>query len=745
MARGDNELFCRCAAGFEGILAEELVRLGMRRVRAQVGGVCCFGTQAMAYRACLWSRVATRVQLVLARVGCADQDELYRGVLDIPWEGQVLRGATIAVSAHGTNEALRNTAFTALKVKDAICDRLRTVWGARPDVDPKDPDLSVNVAIHPKKATVYLNLSGPSLHMRGYRLEGVQSEAPLKETLAASLLMVAGWHQSVEAGHALVDPMCGSGTLAIEAALMLANVAPGTLRTRWGFDGWAKHDAGIWESVCRAAGEARVADPPHGLIVAGDIDPEVVELARANALRAGVLDLIDSYVDDAANLRRHLRGVTRRAASGVLVVNPPYGERLGSASELPAVRAALSSAVDALPLGWGLALISPDEGIETALGRTPETTLDCYNGPIEVSIRTFDLDRMEPRRTQVVSLTGKTIPVRVAQEQSAQFASRLRKVARERLRWARREGVTCLRLFDADLPDYAFSLDLYEGEADGKSGRLAIIEEYARPSSLDRHLAGRRLTDAQAIAAAILDLDEADVIVVSAGKRSSHQKVRPTLPLTVHEGDLVYPIDLLAHPDSGLPLDMRGLRGHVAQIARGGRVACIGGMSCAVAVAAASCGARSVAVQEAFRDRKQMLEHMFAVNGLDARRLRIDLTDAWSWLEGETHARHGYDLVCMAPPRTFTGAKGFSFEFGRDHVSLVRKAMKVVDDSGALILAFRGPGVELDRKGIEGVGLVVEDLTASVAQPDFTRSRTPLFCYRIRRARAGGGTRRKRR
>lgn len=180
MSKPDNstEYFARCAGGFEQVLADELRGLRMRRVRPLKGGVAFFGELADGYRACLWSRVATRIQLVLARVDAADADELYQAAADLAWEQHVRPGATIAVDAHGRNDHLVNSRFVALKVKDAICDRLRTARGARPDVDPRDPDLAIDVALHQQRATLYLNLSGASLHRRGYRADGVQTEAP---------------------------------------------------------------------------------------------------------------------------------------------------------------------------------------------------------------------------------------------------------------------------------------------------------------------------------------------------------------------------------------------------------------------------------------------------------------------------------------------------------------------------------------------------------------------------------------
>ena len=262
------ELFARCAGGFEDVLAQELKGLHMARVRPLKGGVSFFGSLSDAYAACLWSRVATRVQLVLARVRADDAETLYREVRGLPWEEHVRVGATISVRAHGTNTSLRNTSFTALKAKDALCDRLREVRGERPNVDAREPDFALDIALHQHKATICINLSGASLHRRGYREDGVQTEAPLKETLAAGILLAAGWPEVAHEGGVLVDPMCGSGTIAIEAALMAAGTPSAILRDSWGFEGWMGHDPQLWRKIVEQAEERSSRADFTGSIVA---------------------------------------------------------------------------------------------------------------------------------------------------------------------------------------------------------------------------------------------------------------------------------------------------------------------------------------------------------------------------------------------------------------------------------------------------------------------------------------------
>lgn len=432
-----KEFFARCASGFEDVLAAELEALGCQDIHPVKGGAEFSGEYVDGLRACLWSRVATRVQMVLTRVSARDADLLHERTRAFPWEKLIAPGATVAMHAIGTNSSLRNTQFTALKVKDAVCDRLLEARGTRPDVDSADPDFAIDIAIYRDRATLFLNLAGPVLHKRGYRLPGVQTEAPLKETLAAGMLLAAGWHEIAGEGMGLIDPMCGSGTLAIEAALIATHTAPGLLRDRWGFDAYLTHDAALWKQLVTEAEDARIPTWEAGIrVLAGDLDAEAIEVARVNAERAGVDDLVEFFVDDAANLNRHLKH-GRPLHGGLVVCNPPYGYRLFEGEDLSITYAALGSAVSKLGDGWKLATISPDPSIDSGLGRTPEEALPCQNGALSTSLRIYNM-AAKPTSITVTSLSGVDSNIPAAERGCDQFAARLRKVAKERFKWARK-------------------------------------------------------------------------------------------------------------------------------------------------------------------------------------------------------------------------------------------------------------------------------------------------------------------
>ncbi len=404
------QFFAPCPAGVEPMLADELRGMRLRGVRPQRSGVLFAGRLADGYRALLWTRLASRVLLTLAEVDARSADALYEGIAAIPWEEHVAPTGTIAVDAAGVNEALRNTQFTAVRVKDAIADRLREVAGERPSVDTANPDIRVNVAVRRERATVSLDLAGQPLHRRGYRTHGVQVEAPMKETLAAAVLAYAGWSGIAEAGGSLVDPMCGSGTLVIEAALAAGDVAPGLLRADHPLTRWRGHDAERWQRLLEEAERRRESGREHiPPIGASDSDPRAIEVARACILRAGLEGLIDLRQADltAAEPPEGAAG----GVPGLLVTNPPWGLRLAQPGELLALYTRLATVARQRFAGWRLAVVSPDPGLEGGLRLPPQRSAELGSGKGAARVTVFEVPSAPVARAGVPAAAGAAVGV----------------------------------------------------------------------------------------------------------------------------------------------------------------------------------------------------------------------------------------------------------------------------------------------------------------------------------------------
>jgi 23S rRNA (guanine2445-N2)-methyltransferase / 23S rRNA (guanine2069-N7)-methyltransferase len=378
--------FATAAKGLEPLVADELKALGAKEVKEARGGASFEGAPADAYRACLWLRTANRVLMPVARFPAPDAEALYAAIRKMPWEQDVSPDGTLAVDFGGTNTTITNTQFGAQKVKDAIVDRFREKFGRRPSVDRVRPDLLVNCHLYRDLATVSIDLSGDSLHMRGYREVGVA--APLKENLAAALLLKCGWPEIAKRDGSFVDPLCGSGTLVIEAAMIARDVAPGLLRDYWGFSGWLRHDQGLWEKTLMEARERQNAGRLRGPVIIGaDLDAKAILASQKNARTAGVATAVRfEHKPLAAN------SLADGLTPGLVVTNPPYGERLGSVETLGPLYAGIGDWLKTHCLHWRAGVITDNTDLAKQIGLRARKINSFYNGALECKLLQFEVE-----------------------------------------------------------------------------------------------------------------------------------------------------------------------------------------------------------------------------------------------------------------------------------------------------------------------------------------------------------------
>ncbi|HSH26458.1 MAG TPA: bifunctional 23S rRNA (guanine(2069)-N(7))-methyltransferase RlmK/23S rRNA (guanine(2445)-N(2))-methyltransferase RlmL, partial [Wenzhouxiangella sp.] len=460
-----HALFATAPRGLQDLLAAELESIGLAGAHPQRGGVAFEADLAGAYRACLWSRIANRVLLPIAQFEADDDEALYRGAGAVEWSAHLGLGDTLAVDFTGIKAAISHSRFAAQRVKDAVVDQLRASDGSRPSMDVRQPDVRINVHMHGQDVTVAIDLSGESLHKRGYRETGVA--APLKENLAAAMLYRADWPAIAAKGGAFVDPMCGSGTLAIEAAWMASDTAPGLMRTRFGFQRWRGHDDTVWKTLVDEALDRQQAGlerlPP---IAACDHDRQAVRRALANVERAGMNGRIHVERADVSAV-----SVPAGVDHGLVATNPPYGERVGEQHELLPLYLRLGEALRSRFPGWRAIVLN---GAGCEIGLKPDKSWRMFNGPLECRLERFEIasESDGPRAVPAEDLVN-----------------RLQKNARQLGKWLKREGVSCYRLYDADIPEYALAVDVYGGE----SGQWLHVQEYEPPASVDPVKARGRL------------------------------------------------------------------------------------------------------------------------------------------------------------------------------------------------------------------------------------------------------------
>lgn len=373
----DIDFFATTAKGLEDVLAVELNGLGMKDVSADKGGASFSGSMLDGYRACLWLRTANRVLRPLQSFPCPSQEALYEGVYSLPWEEHLTPKMTLAVAANLRDSAITHSRYAALKTKDAIVDRIRDKCGTRPDVEPKDPDLLVNLHLARNQCTISLDLAGTGMHRRGYRRD--PTVAPLKETLAAGLIALSQWDRH----SPFVDPMCGSGSLPLEAALLASDTAPGLLNRDFGFQRWTDFDSRVWAELLNAA-EQRRRPLPANLVFGSDRDRRAVELARRNAQNAGVGAAIRWSQHDFAKL-------DPPADRGTLICNPPYGERIGDEIELEAFYRKIGDTLKQRWTGWTAWVFTGNLSLAKRIGLKPSRRIVLFNGPIECRLLKFEL------------------------------------------------------------------------------------------------------------------------------------------------------------------------------------------------------------------------------------------------------------------------------------------------------------------------------------------------------------------
>lgn len=722
-----REFLALCPRGVGSLLTHELTALGATAVRETPAGVFFSGGRATLYRSCLWSRLANRILLPLSEFEASDPDALYRGLKEIPWPGLFAARRSFAVDFHGQTPEIRNTQFGAQRTKDAIVDSFRDGGQQRPSVDRRQAEIRISVQLFKGRARVALDLCGGSLHQRGYRVRA--GEAPLKENLAAALLLRADWPGMAARGGALVDPMCGSATLLIEGALMAADCAPALHRQYFAFEAWLEHDPRQWEAVL---GDARLR-ASRGMerelpeIRGYDADPAVVRHAQANIAAAGLQRQVRVSCKPLAELRRPSH---RQLHHGLVICNPPYGERLGEKASLRHLYQRLGQVLHDEFNGWEAAVFTADLELGRAIGLRSHRQYALYNGALKSTLLLFamtdnrlrDLPPQAAGRDTAAAAPGPGAQAELS-DGATMFANRLRKNRRHLSSWVKRNGIECYRVYDADMPEYAVAVDIY---AD-----WVHVAEYSAPSGIDPAAASLRLQEVLQAIPVALDVPATRIVLKQRQRqRGSAQYTRRDSSehlLAVREGDAALLVNLRDYLDTGLFLDHRPLRRRLALEARGKDFLNLFCYTGSATVHAALGGARSTTSVDLSNTYLDWLRKNLARNGLAETRHHLVRDDVRGWLarDGES-----FDLILLDPP-SFSNSKRLedAFDLQRDHAGLLADAMRRLRPDGVLYFSSNKRRFQLDPAVAET--FACEDITARTLDPDFRRGRKPHACFRL--------------
>ncbi|MGZ8173894.1 MULTISPECIES: bifunctional 23S rRNA (guanine(2069)-N(7))-methyltransferase RlmK/23S rRNA (guanine(2445)-N(2))-methyltransferase RlmL [Methylobacter] len=752
------QLFATTPKAMETILTDELQALGVNNIKATLAGVAFQGDLETAYRACLWSRTANRILLVLSSFEVKTQEDLYNGVQKIDWFEHINPEDSFAVSFSAKNSAaINNTHFGALKVKDAIVDQMRARFQTRPSINTEQPNIRINVYLNGENAQLSLDLSGESLHRRGYR--DVSIKAPMKENLAAAMLLRSGWPQIAKQQGSLIDPMCGSGTLLLEGAMIAADYAPGLLRDYFGFTGWKKHDAQCWKKL-RAEAEQRkkIGLEKLPVIVGFDQNRHTVNTALAHIANAGLQNKI--HIE-----RRDIEDAEPAESwkPGLLICNPPYGERLGDEQETAELYKKFGESLKAHFIGWKAAMIISNPELGFRLGLRSQKPITLFNGALECKLLRMDIEEsnffipkaktQEERIAQAIE-TGKIQEQRIAQatqtkttpqpettsadtlaEQDVSelgaemFANRLKKNLKKLSNWAKQNRITCYRVYDADLPEYAVAVDIYQGDQ-----TWINVQEYEPPKSIDQHKADQRLAGLLAEIPRVLGVNREQVFLKIRRKQKSTDQYEKHDDQgrfhIIEEGGCKLLVNFEDYLDTGLFLDHRPIRMLIQKQAKDKSFLNLFAYTGSATVHAAMGGAKSTTTVDMSNTYINWAKKNMALNANEGAHEFIQ-ADCLEWLAAEAQlANRHYDLIFLDPP-TFSNSKRMDavFDIQNDHVQLINNAISLLSPGGVLYFSTNFRRFKIDKQALSD--LIVEDISAATIPEDFARNPKIHYCWRI--------------
>lgn len=732
------KFFAAAAAHMSDLVAQEALSAGadQESIHMQPGGTEFSGELEVAYRFLLWSRVSTRLLMQIDTFHDVDSaPSLYAAASSIPWDTFMDVGTTFSVTATSKRSNwLKQSQFGALTVKDAIVDCFREKQGERPNVDSESPQITFHLHVDGTYAALYLDLSGGALLKRGYRLE--TTGAAVKEHLAAAVLYRAQWPLFADQQAPLLDPFCGSGTIPIEAALMAAEIAPGTLHlSSYDLSGWKGHDAALWESLvdeCRERAQERRSLGKLPVIHGWDNDPEAIAVSTSNAVRAGVDHMVTFMLKDITSPKALFP--ESECGEGIIVCDPPYGTRMGESEALKGLYRAAGQAFTERFGGWHVSILTGDVTLLLATGLHQTRSNTLYNGSIEATLAHFEIftETKRDELTERARLRKEALLAKPLSPGAEMFMSRLKKNKRMLKAFLKREGVTSYRIYDADMPEYSAAIDIYEET-------WVHLQEYAPPDTIDPEDAQRRLREMVDGVQRFTGIDYERIFIKQRRRQrgiSQYRKQKGAGEATsiMHEHGLKFYVNFTDYIDTGIFLDHREVRKRIMEDCKDKRFLNLFAYTGTATVHAAKGGACSTTSIDASATYLQWAEKNMGLNGFGGMNHFYYKEDCVTWLKSH---RDKYDRILLDPP-TFSNSKSREdiFDVQRDHEKLIHMTMVHLEKDGILYFSTNYTKFML-AEGIVNY-FDVTDITTESIPDDFSRNKRIHYCWMIRHRERGG-------
>ncbi len=684
-----NYLFASTNFRTEKLLEKELLYLGAKNLNIKNGGIYYEASELLLYQSLMWSRIASRIFLCIKEFKINNNDDLYRNVSDINWTKIFSLNSTFLVNFQGTNNIIRNSLFGSLKIKDAIVDQFNKTYSSRPNIDLINPDIRIKSFLFNDTIHLMLDLSGESLNKRGYR-QFCNTAVPIKENLGAAIVLTSGWNSSIP----MIDPMCGSGTLLIEAAMISSDRAPGLKRLKWGFQSWKQYNPILWQEVVKKAQDRFKIGTKKCLknyFIGYDYNPEIIKTAKINALNAGLSNIIQFETQDLNNLKN----TYHKQKIGILLSNPPYGERYQTESQLVGLYVQLGISSKKYFKNWKLSVLSSSKFLLSFLRMQSYQEYIFKNGALNCIQKNY-----------LIFL--KQLKIR-----NNEYQDRLNKNFKKLKKWIDLENIECFRVYNADLPNYNIIVDVYS--------QWIVIQEYKAPKLINYHKSHKRLCHAIYYTKEILSIPLNNIILKIRQKNKNKTQYKKLFNsnsfLKIKEYHSKFLVNLVDYLDTGLFADKRMVRKLLGKMSKGKNFLNLFSYTGTASVYAGLGGANNTTSVDISKTYIKWSMRNMSINNLIDSKHNFIQADCLNWIKTINQT---FDLIFINPP-TFSNSKKMhkSFDLKRDYLHLMKNLKKILCKNGNIIFSSSTRNFQINFNDLNKIKLYAKNITKKTQAKDY--------------------------
>ncbi|QCI17757.1 bifunctional 23S rRNA (guanine(2069)-N(7))-methyltransferase RlmK/23S rRNA (guanine(2445)-N(2))-methyltransferase RlmL [Buchnera aphidicola (Acyrthosiphon lactucae)] len=686
-----NYLFASTNFGTEKLLENELLSLGAKNINIINGGIYYESNDLLLYKSLMWSRIASRIYLCIKKFTISNAKDLYNNIYNINWTEIFDINNTFLVNFKGTNNIIRNSLFGALIIKDAIVDQFKNKYSSRPNINFIQPDIRIKSLLNNNILHIMLDLSGESLNKRGYRQ--FCNTTPIKENLGSAIVLSSGWNQNIP----MIDPMCGSGTLLIEAAMIASDRAPGLKRSKWGFQSWKQYNDNLWQEVIKEAQERfkiGIKKCFKNYFIGYDYDTEIIKKAKINASNAGVLKIIQFLTQDLNNLKN----IYKKKTEGILLTNPPYGERHQTESQLVGLYIQIGKVSKKYFNKWKLSIFSSSIFLLNFVQMQSYEQYFFKNGSLDCIQKNF------------------LIFSKSSNIEQNEFKNRLNKNFKKLRKWANLENLESFRIYNADLPNYNIIVDIYQ--------KWIVIQEYKAPKSIDHNQAFKRLCHAIYYSKEILSIPINNIILKTRKKnknKTQYQKLfNSSNFIIIKEYHAKFLVNLTDYLDTGLFSDKRLIRKLLGKMAQGKDFLNLFSYTGTASVYAGLGKANSTTSVDISHTYIKWSMRNMCLNNLTSSQHHFIQADCLKWLK-KTNQK--FDLIFVNPP-TFSNSKKMNqvFDLKKDYMSIIVHLKRILHHNGDIIFSSSTRNFEINLNYIKKIQLYAKKITKKIQSKDFLKN-----------------------